>query len=225
MLLVFLVLGGFFLLWYLLGNEYMRRRARTLALWCKRALDPIGGTQTVRWLTTQSFRLDISQPRSPFKHATITGLVESWDVPVIWLWNRLRGRRDMVLLQLELREQPLWGFELFRAGSILADDARHVARQEGWTEAQLDELRLASPGPPATELAGALLRELSEQRADLIRLAVRRRDTHLSLALNMPDPVTFEPARLSRVAERLAQVATRQGSDALATSLGQGAEG
>src|SRR6266542_4976368 len=142
----------------------MRRRARVLALWSKRAADPMGGKQAVRWLNMQSFRLEVREPHAPFRDATIVGLVESWDVPFIWLWNRMRGRRDMVLVQLSLRNQPLLGFELFRDGSLLAGDARQFASREGWTEEPLDELRVASPGQPAVELARRLLGELGGQR-------------------------------------------------------------
>src|SRR5919205_3958506 len=141
-----ILVGGVLLVWYVVGNEVMRRRAHRLALWSKRGVDPLGGRQSIQWLTQQAFRLQVDEPRAPLRAATITGLVESWDVPMIWLWNRLHGRRDMVVLQLALREAPLWGFEVYRPGSILAGDARHFARQEGWEEASLDEFTVAAAG-------------------------------------------------------------------------------
>src|SRR5439155_308443 len=135
--------GAVLIGWYLVGNEVIRRRSRRLAAWAKRALDPLGGAQSVRWLSTQSFRLEVERPRAPFRSAALVGLAESWDVPMIWLWNRRHGRRDMVLLHADLRQQPIWGLELFRPGSLLAGDARHLASQEGWAEEPLAELRLA----------------------------------------------------------------------------------
>ncbi|TAK20116.1 MAG: hypothetical protein EPO26_18640 [Chloroflexota bacterium] len=202
---VVLALAALFLGWYILGNELMRRRARRLALWCKRAVDPLGGQQAVRWLTLQSFRLELDALNQPFERGTITGLVESWDVPLIWIWNRRRGRRDMVLLQIVLRRQPLWGFELYRPGSLLAGDARHVAADEGWSESALDEFRLCLPGPGAAALPNALLAELDTYRSNLVRLAVRRRDIHLTLALNVPDPAGFGPDRFADLVGRLAR--------------------
>ena len=32
-----------------------------------------------------SFRLEVQEPKAPSRSGAITGLVESWDVPVIWL--------------------------------------------------------------------------------------------------------------------------------------------
>src|SRR2546427_8010629 len=108
------VLAVIFLVWYLAGNELMRRRGSRLAIWCKRAADRIGSQQAIKWFTLHSFRLEIEQGSPPIRSAALIGLVESWDVPVIWLWNRLNWRRDMVLAQLMLTSQPMQGLELYR---------------------------------------------------------------------------------------------------------------
>src|SRR5260370_6207109 len=71
----------------------MRRRAHRLALWSKRVIDPLGGTQTIRWLGGQAFRLEVEGAQAPFRSLSLTGLVESWDVPMVWAWNRLHGPR------------------------------------------------------------------------------------------------------------------------------------
>src|SRR5437899_10022871 len=103
------LLGALLIGWYLVGNEVMRRRGRSLALWCKRALDPLGGRQAIQWITTQSFRLEVEGLKAPFVGGSLTGLVESLDVPVIWLAKRANGRRDTVLLQLRRRQQAAGG--------------------------------------------------------------------------------------------------------------------
>jgi len=197
--------GAVLVLWYMAGNELMRRRAHRLALWSKRVVDPLGGTQTIRWLGGQAFRLEVAGARAPFRSVALTGLVESWDVPVVWAWNRMHGRRDMILLQVSLVQQPVWGLEVFRPGSLLAGDARLFARQEGWLEAPLGEFTLAAGGDPPHKLATDLVQVLAAERVRLTRLAVRRQGHHLTLALNVPDPGGFDPTELSRLAARLAE--------------------
>jgi hypothetical protein len=200
-----IALGVALLAWFVGGNELMRRRARRLAIWSKRALDPLGGQQSVRWLTQQAFRLELERlpPRTHIRSASLTGLVEAWDVPFVWLWNRLHGRRDMILVQLQLATQPAWGLELYRPGTLLAGDARDFARQEHWAEQPLDEFVVASAGEPANQLASRLLNVLEAERRRLVRLALRRQGTHLTIALNIPDPQQLEPGDLSRLLERL----------------------
>ena len=196
--------------WYLAGNELMRRRGRSLAVWSKRALDPLGGRQAVQWLTTHSFRLEVEGLRPPFRAGSLTGLTESWDVPMTWLLNRLNGRRDMVLLQVSLHQQPLYGLELYRPRSVLAGDARRYAGDEGWQETAVDGLRLASPlGDGALGLARELLAALGPEAAQLVRLAIRRRGLNLTLALNVPDRRRLAPDDFRQLVERLAQVIRR----------------
>jgi hypothetical protein len=197
--------GAVLIVWYLAGNELMRRRAHRLAVWTKRVLDPLGDRQTILWMGGQAFRLEVAEPRAPFATVTITGLIESWDVPIVWAWNRMRGRRDMVLLQATLRTQPLWGLEVYRHGTILAGDSRHLAREEGWTETALDELAIAAAGDQPRRLALDLLNVVSAERGRLVRLAVRRQGPHLTLALNVPDPARFDPDAARRLAQRLAE--------------------
>jgi hypothetical protein len=205
-----IMLGAVLIVWFLAGNELMRRRGQSLALWCKRSLDPLGGKQAIQWITMHSFRLEVEELKSPFQSGKLTGLVESLDVPIIWMANRMNGRRDMVLLQLVLRQQPIWGLELFREKSVLSGDARRMAREEGWVEGPFEGFRLAAvAGETPQKFARELLAVLGDQRANLLRLAIRRRGLHLTLALNVPDRGRFSPGEFSKLMERLAATTRR----------------
>jgi hypothetical protein len=149
--------------------------------------------------------LEVEGTKAPIRSLLATGLVESWDTPLIWAWNRLHGRRDIILLQLTLREQPMWGLEVYRPGTLLAGDARHMARQEGWTETTRDELVIMCGGEAPLRLATELLDAIQAERRRLLRLAVRRQGHHLTLGLAVPDPNDFEPRDASRIAQRLAE--------------------
>jgi hypothetical protein len=198
-------LGAILVALYWAGNELMRRRAHRLALWGRRVIDPLGGKQSIRWVGAQAFRLEVEDSKSPFRSVVLTGLVESWDVPMVWAWNRLHGRRDMILLQATLRTQPFAGLEVYRPGTLLAGDSRHLARLEGWAESPLDDLVIAGPGEAPQRMAGELLEALAPERSRLVRLAVRRQAPHLTVALNVPDPARFDADDARRLAQRLAE--------------------
>jgi hypothetical protein len=200
-----IAIGALLIGWYLAGNELMRRRAHKLALWTRRVLEPLGGKQSIQWLGAQAFRVEVVEPKAPFSSLSITGLVESWDVPFVWAWNRLHGRRDMILVQAKLRSQPLWGFEVYRPGTLLAGDSRLFAEQEGWVETSLDELKVAAAADEPRQLAAALLDVVNGQRSRVIRLGVRRQGDHLTLALNVPDPARLDAATVRLLAQRLAE--------------------
>jgi len=204
---IVVAMGVVFVVWYLAGNWFMRRRAGRLAVWCKRAAGQFGRKHTIKWFTINSFEIEV-EPSPPFTFLSFIGLAESWDVPFIWLWNRLHWRRDMVLAQLTLRKQPLWGFELFRASSVLSGDARRATDREGWPVGTLEEFQVAPAEGPGRELAERLLAELSPHRIQLIRLSVRRNDVHVSLGLNVPSPAGLPPEKFATLLRELASAAS-----------------
>jgi hypothetical protein len=74
----------------------------------------------------------------------------------------------------------------------------------------LDGFRLASASglkmeKPARELMAAL----GDEATNLVRLAIRRRGLHVTLALNVPDRSRLAPQDFSRIVERLAGALSR----------------
>jgi len=126
----------------------------------------------------------------------------------VWLMDRLVGRRDLLMLRCDLERQPIWGLELFRPRSILAGDARRLAAEEGWPIEPSGEAALlaAHGGGKAGELCRALLDALGEEHRRIVRLGIRRRPPHLTLALDLPDPGSSDPHETMRLAERLATI-------------------
>jgi hypothetical protein len=202
-----------FLAWFAVGSIVTRRRVAAAARWVNRGLEvyrdesPKGSKASLKWLSPTAFNILLDGPRAPFRGVIATVLLQSRDMVTIWLMNRLTGRRDLLLLRFELRRQPIWGLEVFRARSLLAGDSRRLATQEGWPlEPNPPHLLTAHGGGKAGELCRALLDALGEERRRLVRLGVRRRAPHLTLALDLPDPSKSDPAETMRLAERLATI-------------------
>jgi hypothetical protein len=79
-------------------------------------------------------------------------------------------------------------------------------------EHRLDEFMLASGGDEhgaPRSLACELLDGLGTQRARLVRLSVRRRGTHLTLAFNVPASARLAPADFHDILQQLAQITLR----------------
>ncbi|MCG0239257.1 MAG: hypothetical protein L6E13_08575 [Firmicutes bacterium] len=104
------VLGLTFALlaWYFAGSYLNRRRASHLARAIAAAVPTLGKGATIRPLGTGSsgFQVEIREPVPELRSATLLCLLEARDFPLVWAYTRLRGRRDQILLQADLRRPP-----------------------------------------------------------------------------------------------------------------------
>ena len=210
-------LATLFLVWHVVGSLIHRRRVAATARWLSRGLELVrpegaGGRPALKRLSVHVFNLSLEEARPPFRTVAATALLHSRDMLSVWLLDRLVGRRDMLLLRCELRRQPIWGLEVFRSRGLLAGDARRLATQEGWPIAPPEEddrrapLLAAHGGGKSGDLCRALLEAVGDERRRLVRLGIRRRPPHLTLALDLPDPSRTDPAETMRLAERLATI-------------------
>ncbi len=176
--------AGLWVAWLLGGTLINRRRAAAVSRWAYAEARPYGKKLFVRWITMAAFELTVPEARAPFKQLSLTGFLQSREMPFIWLWNRVRRRGDLLIVRAELRRRPVWGFEVYRPQSLLAGDARRAALDAGWTPEQgADGLWRANGGGAAAELSERLVAALGPWAPHLDRLAMRREAPQLVVAL------------------------------------------
>ncbi|HEY7060902.1 MAG TPA: hypothetical protein VII06_05435 [Chloroflexota bacterium] len=203
--------AGVWVAWLLGGTLLNRRRAAALSRWAYAEARPYGGKLYVRWLTMAAFELTVPEARAPFRQLSLTGFLESREMPFVWLWNRVRRRGDLLVVRAELRRRPVWGLEVYRGQSLLAGDARQAAIDAGWTPVQgADGLWRASGGGAAAELSDRLLGALGPWAPHLDRLAVRREAPQLILTLALGSIALAAAPPLGPCLVRLAELAAER---------------
>lgn len=95
-----------FLAWWVVGTQWNRRRARALVAALRDEVPRLGTQVTVRALGSGAFRVDVAAPRDGLEAVSMICLLEPRDFPLAWLWGRLRGHRDRVILEARLRQPP-----------------------------------------------------------------------------------------------------------------------
>jgi hypothetical protein len=218
---VVLVVAGAFLLWYFVGAHFTRRRLAEAARWVHRGLPTLcplgseGPRASIKWLSTNAFNIALETARPPFSAVVVTVLLRSRDMVTMWLIDRFRRRQDLLMLRFDLERQPIWGVEIYRRRSVLAGDASDLVRASGWAAQSLPNsnlMMIAHGGGQASNLCAELLTTLGAEHRSLVRLSVRRQSPHITLAMDLPDPTTSDPAAVMRLAERLAAVTIKYGT-------------
>ncbi|MCC6176486.1 MAG: hypothetical protein IT305_14360 [Chloroflexi bacterium] len=209
---LFVAIATVVVLGYVLGSFATRRRAAQSIRWVSRGLDEWredgARSAALKWRAGTAFTFVLEDARSPFGRIFVTVLLRSRAPLAFWLFDLALGQRDLLLLRCDLRWQPIWGMEVFRPGSLLDADVRRLALVERWPVEPLAPGRLlvAHGGGRAAELCHRLLDALGEHRRRLVRLGIRRRAPHLTLAIDLPDPERSDPRAPFLLAERLATI-------------------
>jgi hypothetical protein len=124
-------LGVFLLIWYAAAAFYNRRRGVRVYRWLQPGLKTLGAITEAKWIGSSGSgaRLAIAKPDRPFRRVEAAFLLETRELLPLWLINRLRGRRDALIIRADLRSAPKAELEIVppedrRLRGLRADDKR-----------------------------------------------------------------------------------------------------
>lgn len=174
---------AFLALWYGGGHLYNRRRGQRLFRWLKDGLDVLGGEVESGWLGSPAAgaRVNVTRAASPFRRMEITLLLENREILPLWLLDRLRGRRDRLIIRATLRSPRRGEIEI---GSAKRKAARHRQRPWKWQEGP-HGLAIAYQGSGAQQLVASLEPWLQAHGAHVIHFGWHKHDPHIILQLNI----------------------------------------
>jgi hypothetical protein len=102
----------FVMLWFALGTQRNIRKGNDLLRWLQGGLPLLGSRTTMRWLGSSAVELGIVEPSPPFREATVVVVLEPRDVSFLWAFARSRGRRDFVIVRVNLMRAPRFSMEV-----------------------------------------------------------------------------------------------------------------
>jgi hypothetical protein len=145
----------FVMLWFALGTQRNIRKGNDLLRWLQTGLPLLGRRTTMRWLGSSAVELGIVEPVPPFREATVVVVLEPRDVSFLWAYARRRGRRDFMIVRMNLVAAPRFAIEVRdphgwtgRAGGHDTDATDGSPWRAGWPGRAL-----ARVGPGADEPA------------------------------------------------------------------------
>lgn len=121
---------------------------------------------------------------------------------LLWIINRLRGQRDMLIIKGDLRLKPKIDLELTRRG-WRARRAMKALEKEGWMVDSLNGMLIALKRDE--EIASGLAPTLSEA-AGLVRLSLRKRSPHLIANFHLSEMEGMTAERLFHFLEKVMEI-------------------
>lgn len=198
------VLGIALVAGYLLRVPGQRRRADDYALWLRRGARAFGHSVAAERFGVVGLRLTIDPAQPPYTRAQLTLVQEPRELVVIWLWHRLRGYHDALVLHGELLTPPLRDLDLY--DPLALRDVAQTIRRDGWPEEPWPDSRwrLSGNTPGLAEAVTPILELLGPHAQLLRRLSLRRTGVHVLLQMDLPGPGLPNPDQFfTLLAQRL----------------------
>jgi hypothetical protein len=182
----------FLALWYGGGYLYNRRRGQRLFHWLERGLDILGGEKERGWIGSPASgaRINVHQAEPPFQRLEFTLLLENRELPPLWLFERLIGKRDWLVIRGTLRSPPRGEMEI---GSASRKAARRREQPWEWREGPKG-LAVAYQGRAVQHQLTAFEPWLETYGAHLYGLTWRKTDPHIQLQMQVNGLLT-RPSR------------------------------
>jgi hypothetical protein len=171
------------LAWYFIGQQTMRRRGLAVLQWVRDGVSLLGDNPKLRWLGSAAFQLTLERPAPPFAALAVTVVLEPREILFLWLVNRLRRRRDLLVVRADLTTRPGVMVELFRPQGRSGKEAQALAHEARWRIEAFDTsgLYLAASSPRARDLLRSATQQAQDRLGSLIRLSIRDTSPHLLL--------------------------------------------
>lgn len=189
-------------LWYPFGRQMNRRRGLKALRWLREGIRAYESQAAVTWVGASAFRVDVQGALGPFKRVGMMVLLEAREVLLLWIINRLRGQRDILVIRGNLRLKPKTDLEVTRRG-WRAGRAMRALEKEGWTVHSLNGMFIALKRD--REIASRLASALSET-AGLVRLSLRKRSPHLIANFHLSGLEGMTAESLFRFLEKVMEI-------------------
>jgi hypothetical protein len=207
----FLVIAVAFVMgWYAIGTMYNVRRGEKLLKWMQSGLPRIGERTTFRWLGSSVAELVIGKGRGPTRRLELLLALAPRDLPWNWLFAELRGRRDVLILRVDLGSTPRMALEVANPKSWTGRMSLNQVHQEGWQAQEYNGMTLMAPAgllKLAAEYFPRLEEPIHHLTASYSRFGLRKESPHLEIHIPFPDIKTVEADGFFAALQDLARAA------------------
>jgi hypothetical protein len=169
---------------YMLGTWLNRRRSKELGLWLAAGVGVLGGQTLWKWVGTMTSgaQVTFAGAHRPFRQGEILYLLLTREFLPLWGIELLRGKRDLLVMRVELSTKPVREFEVVQIQGALRKtlDANPSAIAWSWQEMPAG-LGLATHVDPGGQIAAAVRKFLDAYGPFVQRLSLRKGSPQLIL--------------------------------------------
>lgn len=174
---VVISLSVFLFIWYFTASSLNRRRGIATYRWLYRSLETVGKVSIAEWIGSSNMgaRLSVKKAARPFRHVEARYLLEPREFLPYWLYSRLKGKRDEVIIQVTLRTAPSTNLEINNW------DTSHQSNKPLTGNQTLQSFQNVHADLEKTHLRNVMETFLTEYGSTAEKLIIQREAPHLTI--------------------------------------------
>ena len=171
-----------FIGWYGVGSLYNRYRSNKIMkiIWAETKKYRIPGELTT--LGSSGFIINIDKPTERISKLSIGVVMSKRELPINWMVDLIRGKRDTLMIKAVLNEKPKYDFDIFRTNNYYGKNLR-----KRLNEKDRIEINSISIYPTVVKDRGKVNMALKfmEKEGDMWWISLKKEGVHLLLISNL----------------------------------------
>ena len=181
--------------WYSLSLRRKRCKANETLRWIQSALAGRGHVVGISWITPSSFRVPLRLTCGVFHRAWMLVELQAQQTPVQWLFNKIRGQREVLTFQADLDCPPAFSLHVQNFRWFARSTRKAPVDQPGWRFEHLPPLMISTKPENQKEIACAMASLSKGDNGDFLEVSFQRRSPHFSATLPLEALAPGAPAR------------------------------
>ncbi len=173
------------------GTSVQPAEGQWLRGWLEQGLKEVGEEWHGGWLGSPASgaRFLVHEPHPPFRWMEVTLLLENREIPILWLADRLQGKRDALIIRARCASPGKGAFHAGPPSQVLVPPYLSWHQEKG-----PHGLVVASRDPRASRRIEEITRWLDRYGPHLRHLGLQDNDPHLSVWVNVSELARNTPA-------------------------------
>ena len=181
--------------WYCVAVRHKQRKAREVLRWIQSALAGRGQVIGISWTGAAKFRVPLRLTCGVFQKAWVLVEMESVQTPAMWLFNKLRKRRELVTFQADLDLPPAFSLHVHNFRWVARSSRRTPENHAGWNFECLQPLIISTRPEQQKEIACAMASLTRSDTSEFLNVSFQRSSPHFSATVLLESLAPGSPTR------------------------------
>jgi len=165
-----------FIGWYGAGALYNRRKSNKTMKSVWRTAKRYGVPGKLTSLGSSGFIINITEPTEKLRWITISLILSKRELPINWLVDALRGKRDTITIKATYKNKPRYEFNIFRVNNYFGKTLSTRYNQEDLLK--IDDIYIYPRGEASKKKVVDAI-DLMKKNREIWWISLSREGTHL----------------------------------------------